>query len=681
MNKKEIKVTEIIEKLTKKKGLKLNSIRTKLMVGMITVCIVPLLMLGLGSYNQAKSILNENIKLTSEQTLTEVNNSLSEYFNGLEDIVSMTTSNEHFINIDTDNNVSYVQDLLNSLKDNKQDLLFAYYGTPSGTFIISPDTKMSEGFDATTRDWYQLAVKNQGEIVITSPYVDAVTGDNVITVAKTVEKDGQVVGVMAVDCTLAALTEKMNENQVGTSGYVFIASEDGTILTHPQADVINTKKAAELDFWDEAQTEDSGFAEYELSGVKKFAVFQTNEDTGWKIIAALEKSELTTDTKSILETSIIIIVVMFMISLVFSFLLSNGLAKNIHKLKEVFGKASNGDLTVSITAATKDEFSDLANSFNIMMSNISELTRSVTTSSETVLQTSTNLANMSSEVTLSISEVAKAIEEVSNGATNQAQDAQNGVSEMEKLSSKLDTISNHSFEMDEISNSTKSLGSKGLSMVDTLIEKSNKTKLSAEEVNSVVEDMYESSKQISAISDTLSSITSQTNLLSLNASIESARAGEAGKGFAVVAGEIRKLAEESKISTEEIKQIIAGIQSKTKIAAEAIKSTKDVVNEQEIAVSQTKEIFSEILASIETMIAKVEEIRISITDTNESKSSLVLSIDSISGVSQETASATEEVTASTEEITATMEEFSRYSNDLQGLANQLKDKINKFKVK
>ena len=116
---------------------------------------------------------------------------------------------------------------------------------------------------------------------------------------------------------------------------------------------------------------------------------------------------------------------------------------------------------------------------------------------------------------------------------------------------------------------TKELGSKGLYMIDTLTEKSNKTKIATTEVNDIVQDMNESTKQINAISETIADITEQTNLLSLNASIESARAGEAGKGFAVVADEIRKLAEQSKTSTEEIKAIIASIQNEIRYSSKS----------------------------------------------------------------------------------------------------------------
>ena len=217
-------------------------------------------------------------------------------------------------------------------------------------------------------------------------------------------------------------------------------------------------------------------------------------------------------------------------------------------------------------------------------------------------------------------------------------------------------------------------------MIDTLIEKSNKTKLSTKEVDTIIQDMNESTKQIDTISETLVGITEQTNLLSLNASIESARAGEAGKGFSVVAVEISKLAEQSKHSTEEIKEIIASIQTKSVAALTAIKSTEIVVNEQDLAVVETKKLFSQILKSIEIMITKVDEVKISIIDINEKKQSTVSEIENISSISEQTASSTQQVTASTEEITAAMEEFTKHSSELQILAVELDIEINKFKI-
>jgi methyl-accepting chemotaxis protein len=539
---------------------------------------------------------------------------------------------------------------------------------------------MPDGYDATTRAWYKEAVEHKGQVVITPPYVDVVTGDNVIGIAQTVEKNGQVVGVIGIDCTLATLSERISTKKIGNSGYVFISDVSGTVLAHPQKDKINTDGASKLSIWDKVKSEKSGFINYEVEGVNKFGVYETNELTGWKLVATLNESELSNDTKSILQTMFLATLVMIVIAVFMSLILSKGIANNIKKLKEVFAKASDGDLTVSLNASTKDEFKDLSISFNSMIKNISELMTSVTTSSKTVLETSTSLASMSEEITASIGEVSKAIEEVSAGATDQVQNAQKGASDMEDLSSRLDNISANSKEMDKVSADTKKLSLKGLNIIDILIEKSYKTKTSTTEVTNIVTDMNESTKQINAISETIANITEQTNLLSLNASIESARAGEAGKGFAVVADEIRKLAEQSKTSTEEIKVIISAIQMKSDIAVKAIQSTETVVNEQELAVGESQQIFSEILNSIETMIIKVDEVKASIVNINEKKQSTVSEINNIALISEQTAAASEEVTASSEEISATMQELTKYSSELQVLAEKLEIEINKFKL-
>ena len=666
---------------TKSEKFKVNSIRTKLIISLVGICVIPLMILGFGTYTQSRSILNEKLKVTSQQTLLEVNDGMDSYFNGFSSMVTMLSTNYNFINGDNGESASYIPALLQNVQESDKNIFSSYFGTIDGGFQIYPNKKMPDGFDPRERPWYKQAMDNKGKVIITLPFADAQTGTSVVSIAKTVERDGKIIGVCAMNVSLETLTEKISTKKVGNSGYIFVSDVEGkSMIAHPNKELIGTDAPSKQSFWNDAKTTEKGFIKYNFNGANKFGAYETNKATGWKLVATLDENELSIDTNSILVSTLTIVLVIGLIAIALSLLLSRGIAQNIKKLKDVFEKASNGDLTVSINPSTKDEFMDLANSFNFMIKNISNLMNSVTKSSKEVLETSSNLASMSEEVTASIGEVAKAIEEVSEGATNQSQNAQQGVSEMNDLSDKLDKISANSNEMDKLSINTKELGSKGLAMIDSLIEKSNKTKTATNEVNDIVQDMNESTKKISTISETISQITEQTNLLSLNASIESARAGEAGKGFAVVAEEIRKLAEQSKESTEEIKVIIASIQSKSDTAVKAIKSTENVVNEQDLAVSQTQKIFSEILKSIGIMIDKVEEVKESIININEKKQSAVLEIENISAISQETASASEEVTASTEEITAVMDKFTKYADELQGLAEKLESELEKFKI-
>lgn len=663
------------------KNLRLRSIRSKLIISLLAICVIPLCISGYSSWFQAKSILENKLQVTSSQTLLAVNNGLSDYFKGYYHMVSVISANDDFISIDKSDDANEIVDILKGVKESDGEIFSAYYGTESGKFQIYPIQKMPEGFNAKERPWYKLALENKGKVVITEPFKDAKTGKRVVSLAKAVENDGAVIGVTAINVSLDTLVKNLSSKKIGTAGYIFISNASGIMIAHPKTDLIGTDTAAKLSFWNKAKNEKSGFVQYKYNGIKKFAVYQTNNTTGWKLVATLSYEELSKDTNSILKFVLLTILIIGLISVLVSMLLSKGMSNNIKGLKEVFAKASNGDLTVSAVSTTEDEFKDLADSFNLMIDNISTLMNNVTESADVVFNTSVNLANMSEEVTASMGEVAKAVEEVSQGSSSQAENAQKGALEMNELSNKLDGISVSSNEMNKLSSGTKNLSTKGLTMIKVLIEKSTKNKEATIKVNDIVKDMNDSTKQINIISETISDITEQTNLLALNASIEAARAGELGKGFAVVADEIRKLAEQSRASTDEIKAVVETIQKKSSVAVEAIISTENIVKEQYTAAEETEQIFNKILKAIQVMIDKVYDVKVSVGDINSAKQSTVTEIENISAISEETAASTQEVTASTEEITSTMHEFTKHADNLEKLAEKLKVEVLKFKIK
>jgi methyl-accepting chemotaxis protein len=658
----------------------LNSIRVKLITSLVSICIIPLLIAGFFSYNQSKSILYNKLNVTSTQTLTEVNNGLTDYFHGFTDIASMTARNPIITSIDTNNNITLVSEILKSVKDSDGDILDAYYGTASGKFIMYPNTKMPDGYDATKRPWYKQAIESPGKVVITPPYKDAATTNMVITIAQAVEKDGKIVGVLGIDCTLSTLADRIATKKIGNSGYIFIADPAGNVLAHPNKSFIGTDAASKLSFWNKVKTEKSGFVQYNYNGVEKFGVYETSGLTGWKLVATLDQSELTTDTKSILVANSIIILIMALIAIGMSLILSRGIALNVKKLKEVFAKASHGDLSNFLEVQTKDELGELAKDYNSMIKNIGILLENAKQTSNIVLDTASNLSSLAEETTASMSQVALAVSEISHGAGNLAENSQETATGIGELSERLDNIAEITDDMSNVSHDTKSLSKQGIDTVNVLTSKNNETMEASIKVSEIVADVNKSAREISSISDAINAITEQTNLLSLNASIEAARAGEAGKGFAVVADEIRKLAEQSKNSTEQIKAIIETIQLKATTAVQAMDNTRKIGSEQNDAVSRTEQIFTDILRSITTLTEKVEKVKKSVESMQVQKQVFVSQVENTSAISEETASSTEEVTASTEEVTSTMERFTEHTAELQELAEKLNEEIGKFKI-
>jgi methyl-accepting chemotaxis protein len=664
------------------KKLNLTGIRTKLIISFMSICLIPLLALGAAAYFQSKSILENKFEVSSQQTLGEINRGVDYHFETFIHPILMLSNNINFTEADiVDSRINFAKQAIKDLKDSDEDIFSVYYGTESGKFIIYPEGDMGKDFDHKVRPWYKASLEKKGQVVMSEPFKDARTGTLVVSVSKTVEKDGKVVGVVSMNISLVNMSKSLSQIKIGDAGYVFITDPKGVILFHPKSELIGTDTPSKLGFWKEVQANKSGFTSYVYEGQDKYASYVTNETTGWKMIAAMDKVEIAKDVSSIGNLLGIIVLAVAFIAVFVAYILSKAMSSNALKLNGAFNMAANGDLTVSVDIKSKDEFGSLGQNFNNMMKNMLAMMLEVEVSSKTVLETATSVASMSEETTASIGQVTHAIDEIAQGASETAQSSQDGAVEINDLSEKVDKITTSTEDMGLISEEAQKLSTKGLEMVKMLGEKSNKTRVSTSQVSSIVKDMNVSTEKINTISDSISQITEQTNLLSLNASIEAARAGEAGRGFAVVADEIRKLAEQSKKSTEEIKKIVDTIKAKSSTAVMAMEETEVTVQDQENAVHQTQEIFNEIISAIVLLAQRIEAIKLDTIDVHSKKEKVVQQIESISSISEETASATEEVSASAQQINDTMEEVTKLVEELQRLSEKLQTGVSSFKIK
>ena len=190
---------------------------------------------------------------------------------------------------------------------------------------------------------------------------------------------------------------------------------------------------------------------------------------------------------------------------------------------------------------------------------------------------------------------------------------------------------------------TQKLSNKGLAIVDDLITKGQRSIDNSKISKDVVTEMVSSIEKINFISDAITEITEQTNLLSLNASIEAARAGESGKGFAVVADEIRKLAEQSQQSTDEIKQIVNEITIKSQQVEQTMDESVGIIEEQNVSIKDAKELFNTISDSVNGLKEGLDNI----TQLNEAmdtnRNNVVSKMEDVAAVATETAAASEAV--------------------------------------
>lgn len=669
------------QKITTPK-IKWNSAKTKLIAGMTAVAIVPTISIAIISNSVTSKVTHEDLSKSTLQVTKQASKSLDYKIEGVGNQLSLLANNINFTEFYlNDMNATYGFFLLEGTLKTNSDYASVYFASSKKDMVLAPKADIPEGYDPTERDWYKGAEEKNGEVYYSKPYEDAITKDLVITISRAVlDKNGEIVGVAAIDLNMANFSKSINEIKIGDKGYLVIIGDDGKFITHPDSKQIGSDLATTLTLWDDIEKNKEGYSEYELNNVDKFSAFMTNEKTGWKFVSALEMSEITDGADKVRNIAWILTTIFGVLSAIAAYFVGKRIARNILTVKGALETAAQGDFSARVSVNTKDEFKELEQSFNDTMDQLSTSFGKIGESSKTVLETSSHLSVITRETNAALSEVALAIEEIAQGSTLQARNVQVSSESMKGLAQQLEDISIVTENMNNVSHRSMELSTKGLEQVELLSDKSSETKSSTSEVASIVQEVNVRMEEINAIIEVITKITDQTNLLSLNASIESARAGEHGRGFAVVANEVRKLAEQSQASAGEIKRIVDSIKSVVKNAVDSMERTNQAVTDQDIAVTETKAIFTEILSAVRELAQKADEVQVAIKESNANKDAVTNEMESIAAVSEQTAAATEEVAASAEQISATMNSFTQHATGLKELSEQLDSEIKKFKL-
>lgn len=662
---------------------KKNKILKKIVAGIILMIFFPILVVGIISVMKSQTVLEENLKTNSIQTLKEVNNGFEQYLRVTETQLETLSKNqdiEELSNTSKDHAAAlkYTQSLFLDSKESTEGTVDVFYGGEYGEFLNTDQIKTIDEFNFKERDWYKQAKEAKGKIIYTEPYKDAKTGGQVITVAKgIIDSYGNLCGVLGIDLSLDFTQNHIENLKLFDTGYVLVVDKQGNMVVNNK-EFVGEMVGSEI--WNLIKDEDNGVYKYKYNGKIFYACQQLNTTTNWKIVGIIDGNEVLNDVSTMKIGILVTGIISVLIGVTISIIAALKIVKEINKLNLSFSKVAQGDFTSKIDVTSNDEFGDLGNNFNFMVDNVSKLMKNVESTSGELIEASINISSMAEETTASVEEVSSAIQEVANGANSQAQSATNVALSVDDLSDIIDKVGNLTNNISKLSSETESLGNKGLKTVETLIEKTEKTKENSVEAANMVNEMAKSIESINFMSNSIASITEQTNLLSLNASIEAARAGDAGKGFAVVAEEIRKLAEESKKSTDEIKSIVGSINNTANTAKCAMDESAKMLEIQNEAVFSTKDIFNKIVRSIIELSEAIKNIYDDNKEMNKNKEGVKKQVENIAAVSEETASISEEVTASTEEVNATMDQLSEYANNLQKIASKLKDELGNFNL-
>ena len=702
---------------------KKTSLSAKLIAAFMAAILGSVLICALLTHSKVESVLNSNMQLTSEQTLNSAMTSLQTYEKTISIPVDLLTRKDSIKQLllepeNYDKYIDNVNDELVAACKVVNGSVRAYYALNDGRTITGwvqyeadgSKTAMNtvENKDLSGKEWYTACQGRKAKVnsifsYITAPYVDEETGEQIITVCQEVKYKDVVQGVVAMDIDASALADYVENIRLLNTGFVMLVDEQGNIVVDSESNTFADGTVADLEFFaplteeldkleeQKAQLEENEDpaaddivlqASYTMRAEGRDCAItaMTDRITGWRLLGCISDQENQKNLININIGTLMAGVIGLIFGCVIAVLTALSFNREIKKLQNATHRVAGGDFSEKIKVTRSDEFGVLETNFNGMMDDVSGLIHAVEDKSNHILEVAGGISEVAGNTKTTIEQVTQAIDSVAQGAVKQAESTQEANTEVEHLKNSLDETKEYVSGMNGMTEKANEVSTEGIESVKDLIEKSGKTAEKSKVSLEVMNEMVESIDKIFYISDTIADITSQTNLLSLNASIEAARAGEMGKGFAVVADEIRKLADESKESTDEIKKIITEITEKSKLVESTMQENEVLQTEQQAAINRTEEIFGEIMKQIEMLGSGMERIN-ALNDTMSANKDLVVDkMGTIASVSEQSAAATEEVNASTEQVNVTMEEISEHTETLQAIAKDLMETINRFKL-
>lgn len=468
------------------------------------------------------------------------------------------------------------------------------------------------------------------------------------------------------------------------SSYVYVVKNDGTMLYHPTKEKVgqpveNAVIKGVVQQLQDGKKPGTTVVEYDFNGTTKYSAYTILNNENILVLTA-DESEALAGITTVTGVAVGIIAIVVLIAIIISFIMGRRLMRPLVKVSTIIEDVANGNIEAdfSVVKESNDEIGLIIEKMKELTQSLGSIVGKIRNSSDTMSSNSYELNDTSSQTLAANNEISKAVEDVAEGSTGMA-------ASISKINENLLEMSNETKDInasvDEIKNQTTAVQDSSKIMNDkikSMQDSSHKMDEGISAISKRIETVNTTVDKVSNIVSVIEEISSETNLLSLNASIEAARAGDAGKGFAVVAQEIRVLSDNTNTELENIKQIISSLVEECRYCVQVSGTIVEDNAKQKEEIKAVLDEFGSLDEQIQKTAEKADEIEELVTAMIELNDDITKSSNSLTDVSAANAAATEEMNANIEELNAMMHGVSEMAEHMNNESDGLKEALSFF---
>lgn len=680
------------EKSTSKIKKYFLSIRFKLIASFL-VPIAFIILLGIVSFRVAAESIVRNYETATVQSIDMASEYLRFGLEAAEDTavqyVGDDTIIKHFLNLyssDALENRNRENRIFNQLRAKAktdefiENIYILSDKVPSIATVPNLENNLYEGFTKTDLGSYLKTNKMKHTWIGNNEYLDSKLGtsDNVYSM-RYVRNFNSAEALMVIDISKDTVDNILENLKIDQTGFVGVVSEDGREITLNDEE---EKLFYREPFYQAAVSskEEIGAEYVDYRGQNYLFMYSKIGNTGIVICSLIPKKTITSQADNIKLITYVIVIIACIIAVLTCFGISMGIDKTIKDIIIGLKKAAKGDLSVCFHSRTKDEFHILIREIQNTFLNMKSLIMQVKELCGEVSSSSVDVTKTSGMFFMSTEDITSAMLEIEQGISQQAKESEQCLTQMEQLSQRIALVSNNTKGIAEIADKTIHNTKDGAVVTEHLNQQTKTTIKITTDIINKIEKLAEKTSSINSIVNVINEIADQTNLLSLNASIEAARAGSYGKGFSVVANEIRNLAEQSQKSVNDIKQIISSIQDDTKNVVQITLEAEKALKLQDGVVKNTTESFHNISDSVEDLMTYLNHIADNVGNMEDARIGTMEAIENISAVMEEIAASTNTVNQSSNLQLSSVKTLNKSATNLNENAKHLVDAVSKFQI-